>query len=696
MSDNLIHLAVEYEKSIRYGPEQALLLDAFHSLASIASNNPRVAPLFNKVYGTRSSIDIAQVQAVMKTPGYRGNGVLVSPKPLAGAEDLGARGTQLVKFSEAMAEGLVYRDAPVDDGKGLSLKPGEVIDDSKKPLQAVIAEKQDRFGDVTDPLIRVQSISDDALAALSEVTNKRYFTTYQLADYMNALRLTGKLDPNLCPVSRIKVQGQWERLPFEPEHFEQDGEGNLRSIYAPGPSNQGEVISVSRALNAALGSVPALLTEADIRTLQKGAELANELGIKFMTDRVPVVGDKAGSAVGAKYQLRTDWMVVNQDGVAPEGLQGEGDFLQNNAQRPGGVNLTGGTAAARGFEGGLDGGLAGGLMNLARTTAANESLRDLLAKNVIVPTANESKLKKSRYAVLRVVKGFDNRFGDLYPSRERVPLQILFETNHFLLQSVSESRAEKSAMVETFGDTYLYLFGKRPRIYNYSGTLMDTEGLGWLNQWRQAYDDYFGGTQLVRDRARVFLLHEDVVREGIVLQDSINYTVDQMGFASVSFSLFVTNEAFLDGKPYPTRGEPTKVTQSDGTQDTRPQVYAYPDFTDVTTKRRNDALEQLYVTDDQGVRAIGATEADKSWQYPQIAAISRAFEVTQATFGRVISTPDLEEAIIRQMLTPQFTELLASSGSVLTDPGSVSVARVIDEVTQDGRRWSPVTLEGSG
>jgi hypothetical protein len=255
---------------------------------------------------------------------------------------------------------------------------------------------------------------------------------------------------------------------------------------------------------------------------------------------------------------------------------------------------------------------------------------------------------------MRVVTGFDKRFGDMYANKKS-DVTVLFETNHFLLQSVSESRAEKSAIVETFGETYIYLFGSRPKIYNYTGILIDTRGLNWLNQWRQAYDSFFRGSKLAQERARVFLLHEDVIREGIVLQDSINYSADNLGFATVSFSLYVTNEAFLEGLPYSGVVKPSVTSTNDTKQKIKLQIK------DITNTPSGSATDPVVL----------------------------AAHVTSDVFKRFVAVATIEEKITAGALSADQTEVKGFSGTFDHAVRDEEAIAVIESVTSQGRVWSP-------
>ena len=57
-------------------------------------------------------------------------------------------------------------------------------------------------------------------------------------------------------------------------------------------------------------------------------------------------------------------------------------------------------------------------------------------------------------------------------------------TANYILQSISESREEKLQLLETFGQAYGFFFGERPRVVQFSGTLVNTVDFNWRSEWR--------------------------------------------------------------------------------------------------------------------------------------------------------------------------------------------------------------------
>lgn len=87
----------------------------------------------------------------------------------------------------------------------------------------------------------------------------------------------------------------------------------------------------------------------------------------------------------------------------------------------------------------------------------------------------------------------------------------------FILDSVQESSTERSQIVETFGDFYVFMFGKRPSIYNFSGTLINSKNASWVTDFMYMYDRYLRGSQCVASNAVAIITYGGRQVEGLIL-----------------------------------------------------------------------------------------------------------------------------------------------------------------------------------
>lgn len=125
--------------------------------------------------------------------------------------------------------------------------------------------------------------------------------------------------------------------------------------------------------------------------------------------------------------------------------------------------------------------------------------------------------------------------------------QILCVTDHFLLTGMNESDQERFSMAYTIGDPVLRGgLGRRPRMYAYSGILVDTEkdGAG-IAIWREIYEKYLRASSCVNLTAIVELTFRDQYRKGFVTTCNMLYSANNPQRAGLSFVMFVvgTNRA---------------------------------------------------------------------------------------------------------------------------------------------------------
>lgn len=162
--------------------------------------------------------------------------------------------------------------------------------------------------------------------------------------------------------------------------------------------------------------------------------------------------------------------------------------------------------------------------------------------------------------------GEDDRVvsGEAVPSRagRRVMAATPVYSN-FIIQSIKDSRQEKAQFMETFGDTYIFFFGERPRILTVQGLLFNTLDFNWRTEFWYNYENYLRGTKLVERNARVYLAWDDIVVEGYMLGADADDNSDLPYHIPFTFQLFVTNHAYLSpflGDPdYPVRAGVTTM-----------------------------------------------------------------------------------------------------------------------------------------
>lgn len=116
---------------------------------------------------------------------------------------------------------------------------------------------------------------------------------------------------------------------------------------------------------------------------------------------------------------------------------------------------------------------------------------------------------------------------------------------NFIIQNIADVRQEKSQILETFGDTFIFFFGERPRILQVSGVLFNTLDFNWRTEFWYNYETTLRGTKLVEQNARLYLYYDDIVVEGYMLGAQAQDISEAPYHIPFSFTLFVTNHTYL-------------------------------------------------------------------------------------------------------------------------------------------------------
>lgn len=152
--------------------------------------------------------------------------------------------------------------------------------------------------------------------------------------------------------------------------------------------------------------------------------------------------------------------------------------------------------------------------------------------------------KPNTYAVIRVL-GANGEFVPVIDAAgetlvEREGRRYTTTYTNFLIQSIVEERREKSQIVETFGDPYIFFFGESPRMLSVQGQLLNTADFQWRAEFWENYDRYFRGTKLVERGARLYLIYDDIIVEGYMLQARAQEQAMQPAVIQFDFAIFIT------------------------------------------------------------------------------------------------------------------------------------------------------------
>lgn len=170
-----------------------------------------------------------------------------------------------------------------------------------------------------------------------------------------------------------------------------------------------------------------------------------------------------------------------------------------------------------------------------------------------INTMHKNARKQETVASLKLVKesitditnpdeAFRRRAGSVEQDNNNA---VLFETTNFILQAIGEGDTEKYQIIESFGTPQIFMFGRRYRMYSYSGMLWNNECNNWKDEFKYLYNKYLRGTACVENGVKALLTYDRSVRLGYVVSMTINYTAEVEMAVPVSFSMYIEDEKEL-------------------------------------------------------------------------------------------------------------------------------------------------------
>lgn len=174
------------------------------------------------------------------------------------------------------------------------------------------------------------------------------------------------------------------------------------------------------------------------------------------------------------------------------------------------------------------------------------------SQNFIRRPTNGIQIKEDTFATIRVVaaeNGGNRLLVDAGSRRVDPKTQEVMEIDgkratdiysNFLLQQVQEDRMEKQQILETFGESYIFLFGQRARVITFQGILANTFDFNWEAEWWHNYEEYLRGTRCVENDARVYISYDNTLVGGYIISTSSAKDTMNKNHVSFTFQLFVT------------------------------------------------------------------------------------------------------------------------------------------------------------
>lgn len=132
-------------------------------------------------------------------------------------------------------------------------------------------------------------------------------------------------------------------------------------------------------------------------------------------------------------------------------------------------------------------------------------------------------------------KGASNQSQSAKPERDFIP-----PYTKLILQGAQESHQERSQIVETFGEFYLFFYGQRPPVYTFNGTLINAKNVNWVSDFYFYYENYMRGTKCVESNSRIILTYGGRQIEGYILEMGMRTDAAVEMGVPVTFQVVVT------------------------------------------------------------------------------------------------------------------------------------------------------------
>jgi hypothetical protein len=123
------------------------------------------------------------------------------------------------------------------------------------------------------------------------------------------------------------------------------------------------------------------------------------------------------------------------------------------------------------------------------------------------------------------------------PERDFIPAYT-----KFILTGTQESHQERTQIVETFSDFYVFFYGEKPPIYTYNGLLINSKNINWVADFMYYYDNHIRGTKCVESKTRLILTYGGRQVEGYILSFGMQTQAETENGVPITFQAIITKK----------------------------------------------------------------------------------------------------------------------------------------------------------
>lgn len=259
--------------------------------------------------------------------------------------------------------------------------------------------------------------------------------------------------------------------------------------------------------------------------------------------------------------------------------------------------------------------------------------------------------------------------------------ELLFDK--FSLTSVQEPSDERYQITETFDANILYLFDEKPKIYNFTGKVINAKGdYDWKNDLQRKYNDHYRGTLATKNGKVVYITYEDTMLKCVLLQMNMNFSSTVPSAVDVSFVAFVLDTTQLTSISKDNREEPEEqFEQPLLTQPKNDPIRTPPKTKDEVTSDLNavkseyDTLKDEYNAKAQEYHDIGNDINNIQLEYDdaenEVDFLNFRLIASEGTKDKLTASESLNEAIEYQDLVKSQLEAAKVHGDRVYEEGIV-------------------------
>lgn len=118
--------------------------------------------------------------------------------------------------------------------------------------------------------------------------------------------------------------------------------------------------------------------------------------------------------------------------------------------------------------------------------------------------------------------------------------------SNFILQNYNRVENEKIQILETWGEEFAILYGRKPRIMQFQGVLVSAPNFPWESQFWFNYDNLLRGTRLAEEGARIFLEVDNMYVSGYMFNAQAQREEQVQQRVPFGFTMLVSNIGYYD------------------------------------------------------------------------------------------------------------------------------------------------------